>query len=240
MEIEKNLITNKVALITGGSSGIGRCIAERFAKEGAKVAIACRDISKCADLVEQLTLEGCNILSLRCDVRIERDIYMLFDNVEKAWGSIDIVVTSAGISGGDKHVADYDIAKWHDVIATNLTGTFLTMREAFRRMKNKGGSIIAISSQAGVIGYAGKGAYCASKFGVRGIAHALAEEGRSFNINVSTICPGTVDTPILAASNTNVKRPMMPDAVADAAVYLASLRGNSLVRDIVLERMHLE
>jgi len=231
-----DLLKNKVAIITGASSGIGKSIALRYADEGVKVVVSSRDLSRCESVATEIKQKGQVAIAMSCDIRNELEIISLFDNTESALGNVDIFVANAGISGGNKSVEDYTVEEWNKVLETNLTGTFLSIREAFRRMKNKGGHIIVMSSQAGIEGYAGKGAYCASKFGVRGIAHSLSEEGRKFNIIVSTICPGTVDTPILAASNTKVKNPMSTDAIADAAVFLASLKGNSLIRDILVER----
>lgn len=236
----KELLKHKVAIVTGASSGIGKSIALRFAEEGAKVIVVSRTLSKCEEVAGEINSKGQSALAISCDVRNEQEIISLFEKSQEKYGNIDIVVANAGISGGNKSVAEYQLEDWNNVLATNLTGVFLTVREAFRKMRQYGGHIIIMSSQAGVEGYAGKGVYCASKFGVRGLAHALGEEGRKFNINVSTICPGTVDTPILSVSNTKVKHPMSPNAVADAAVYLATLSGNSLVRDIIIERMHLE
>lgn len=238
--MNKEVLKNKVAIITGASSGIGKSIAFRFADEGAKVILASRTLSRSEEVAKEISGKGQSALAISCDVSNEKEIISLFDQSEKSFGSIDIVVANAGISGGNKTIADYNLEDWNKVLATNLTGVFLTVREAFRRMQKNGGHIIVMSSQAGVEGYAGKGAYSASKFGVRGIAHVLSEEGRKFNINVSTICPGTVDTPILSASNTKVKYPMNPNAVADAAVYLATLSGNSLIRDVIIERMLLD
>jgi 3-oxoacyl-[acyl-carrier protein] reductase len=232
-------LLDRVAVITGGSSGIGESIAHRFAEEGARVIISSRDLSRCEQVAKSILATGATSLALACDVTKEQHVIELFDQAEAAFAQIDIVVANAGISGGSDTVDQYSLEQWNRVIATNLTGVFLTVREAFRRMKPRGGHIIVMSSQAGVEGYAGKGAYCATKFGIRGLAHALAEEGRKCNINVSALCPGTVDTPILAASNTKVKHPMTREAVADAAVFLASLRGNAMVRDLVIERMHL-
>lgn len=229
-------LKDKVVVVTGASSGIGKSIAMRFAKEGAKVIVSSRTLDRCEDVVKEIRSKVQIASAVHCDVSNEQDVISLFDQCLKIYGDPDVVIANAGISGGNKTVEDYNLEDWNRVLATNLTGVFLTTREAFRRMKSKGGHIIVMSSQAGVEGYAGKGAYCASKFGARGIAHALGEEGRKYNINVSTICPGTVDTPILSASNTNVKNPMTPEAIADAAVFLASLKGNSLVRDLVVER----
>lgn len=233
-------LDGKVAIVTGGSSGIGESIALRYAKEGARVVVASRDLSRCERVAEAIVAAGQIATPVSCDVRTESDVVALFDRAATVYDRVDIVVANAGISGGNRTVEEYSLEDWNKVLATNLTGVFLTIREAFRRMKQRGGHIIVMSSQAGVEGYPRKGVYCATKFGVRGLAQVLGEEGRRYNINVSTICPGTVDTPILAATNTNVKKPMARDAVADAAVFLAGLRGNALVRDVVVERMHLE
>ena len=235
--MNKTMLENRIAVITGASSGIGKAIACKYAAEGAKVVVASRNLLACETVVKEINNNGKDAVAISCDVRNEQEIISLFDNVIEKYGHIDIVVANAGISGGKKRVEEYSLEEWNNVMATNLTGVFLTAREAFKRMKTRGGHILVLSSQAGIEGYAEKGAYCASKFGVRGLAHSLGEEGRKHNINVTAICPGTVDTPILAVSNTKVKNPMSTEAVADAALYLACLQGNSIVRDLLLERM---
>jgi NAD(P)-dependent dehydrogenase (short-subunit alcohol dehydrogenase family) len=232
-------VVNKVVIVTGASSGIGKAIALRFAQEGASVVVSSRSLPRCEEVTREIQDQGNKALAVSCDVRNEEEVAKLFQQARETFGEIDIVVANAGISGGSTLVENYKLEQWNAVLATNLTGVFLTVREAFRFMKTKGGHILVISSQAGLEGYAQKGVYCAVKFGVRGLAHALGEEGRRYNINVSAICPGTVDTPILAATNTVCKNPLSTDAVADAAVFLAGLRGNSLVRDVLLERMRL-
>jgi NAD(P)-dependent dehydrogenase (short-subunit alcohol dehydrogenase family) len=230
-------ISGRTAVVTGGSSGIGEAIAHRLAAEGAKVVVASRHLERCQAVAEAIQEQGSSALAVACDVTEEGSVVALFDSAVQAFGRVDILVASAGISGGTTHLEDYSLEDWNRVLATNLTGAFLTAREGFRRMKSHGGHILIISSQAGVEGYAGKGVYCASKFGVRGMAHVLGQEGRKHNINVTALGPGTVQTPILAATGTSVKHPLTLDAVADAALYLVSLRGNSLVRDLILERM---
>lgn len=235
--MKQGLLNGKIAVITGASSGIGKAIAFRYASEGAKIVISSRNLEKCEVIANEIRGKNQEAISVACDIRKEEDVKYLFDKTIQVYGKVDVVVASAGISGGNKLVEEYSLEQWNSVMLTNLTGSFLTAREAFKHMKQHGGHILILSSQAGIEGYSGKGAYCASKFGVRGLAHALGEEGRKYDINVTAICPGTVDTPILAASNTKVRNPMTTEAVADAAVYLACLRGNSLVRDLLLERM---
>lgn len=227
----------RVVVVTGGSSGIGEAVARRFAEDGASVVVASRDLSRCQDVAREITVRGGQAIAVDCDVRKEESVRSLFDRTEESFGVVGVLVASAGISGGSKTVDEYSLDDWNRVMDTNLTGVFLTAREAFRRMKPRGGHIVIISSQAGIEGYAGKGAYSASKFGTRGLAHALGEEGRPHDINVSALCPGTVDTPILSTTGTSVDHPLTLDAVADAVIFLANLRGNSLVRDLVLERM---
>jgi len=231
-------LEGKVAVVTGGSSGIGRAISLRFADEGAHVIVSSRQLARCQDVVDEIRERGGSAIAIEGDVRDERSMDSLFETSKSTFGRLDIAVASAGISGGNKTVDEYSLEEWNRVVETNLTGVFVTVREAFRRMKPTGGHILIISSQAGIEGYARKAAYCATKFGVRGLAHVLGEEGRAYDINVSALCPGTVDTPILRATDTNVGHPLDQDAVADAAVFLVSLRGNSMIRDMVLERVN--
>lgn len=235
-----NALDGKIAIVTGGSSGIGKAIACRFAREGACVVVSSRNISRCEDVARQINNNGFKALAVACDVTDENQVTALFSRVNETFGHIDIVVANAGVSGGTTVIEDFALEDWNRVLNTNLTGIFLTIREAFKYMKENGGHIIVLSSYAGIEAYAGKGAYSASKFGARGIAHALGQEGRKYNINVSTICPGTVDTPILAMTNTKVKNPIDPVAIADAALFLATLRGNMLIRDLIIERMRSE
>ena len=232
-------LTGRVAVVTGGSSGIGEAISHRFASEGAQVVVSSRNLVECKRVAEDIRERGGVAEPFSCDVRSEDDVANLFAHANATFGDVTVLVANAGISGGTTRIADYPPDRWREVIETNLTGVFLTCREGFSRMETTGGHIILMGSQAGVTGYAGKGVYCASKFGVRGLGHVLAEEGRKFGINVSVLGPGTVQTPILAATGTSVKNPLHLDAVTDAAVYLATLRGNSMVRDVVLERREL-
>lgn len=229
----------KTAIVTGASSGIGEAIAIRFAEEGASVIVSSRSMARCEDVTDSILRNGHKAKSIVCDVTKEHDIAKLFDATVTEFGDINIVVANAGISGGTRTIEEYELEDWRRVLDTNLTGVFLTVREAFRRFKGNGGHIIVMSSQAGIFGYARKGPYCAAKFGVRGLAHSLAEEGRENGIVVSTICPGTVDTPILAATNTQIRNPISPSAIADTAVFLASQGGNSMIRDVLVERMRL-
>jgi NAD(P)-dependent dehydrogenase (short-subunit alcohol dehydrogenase family) len=237
MKNDKSSLDGRVALVTGGTSGIGEAIARRFSSLGARVVVSSRDLDRCKRAASGISQGNGNVLGIACDVRSEGDVVSLFDKTVQEFGKVDIVVASAGISGGSDPVIDYPLEQWKAVIETNLTGVFLTARETFRTMGENGGHLIIISSQAGVEGYSGKGVYCASKFGARGLGHVLNEEGRKLGISVSTLCPGTTDTPILAATKTSVKNPLHLEALADAAEYLATLGGNAMVRDIVLERM---
>lgn len=231
-------LKQKVAIVTGGTSGIGRSACFRLAKEGAKVVVSSRNQNVCDEVAEEINNSGGCAKGIACDVSDEMAVTSLFRETECLWGGVDVLIASAGISGGSTPVEQYDFETWKQVINVNLSGMFLQVREAFRKMKKRGGgSIVVLSSQAGVEGYARKGAYCASKFGVRGLAQSLAEEGRKYGIRVTALCPGTVDTPILAATNTRVENPLTTDAIADAIVYLASLRGNTYIRDVVIERM---
>lgn len=236
---ETKRLSGHVAIVTGASSGIGKAVATRLASEGAKVVVTSRSVENCELVAEQIRAKSGAAIAIGCDVTCEQSVAHLFEQAKERFGVVNIAVANAGISGGKQAIADYPLERWESVIATNLTGVFLTCREAFRamRMSTCNRRIIIVGSFAGIEAYAEKGAYCASKFGVRGLAHALAEEGRGIGISVSTICPGTVDTPILQKTSDTAKNPLHADTIADAALYLATLGENALVRDLVIERM---
>lgn len=204
-------LDGKAAVVTGASSGIGRAIAKRFEAEGATVVGGSRRTG--------------------FDVRNEADVRRLFAKSKR----VDIAVANAGIWAGGRieHTKTRD---WDDVVATNLTGVFYTAREAFKKMKRRGGTILIISSVAGTDAWEGTGSYSATKFGVRGLARAMADEGRKHGIRVSCICPGLVATPM--AGRQPKGTPMIAaEDVAEAALYLATLGPNVMVHDLILDRL---
>ena len=231
-------LEGKVVAITGASSGIGRGIAERFAAEGARVVLGARTGEKLDAVVKAIAGAGGKAVAAPVDVRKEDEIVAFVQRAVQAFGRLDVFVNNAGI-GVWKRVEDTTLAELHAVMRTNLYGTFLGCREAFKQMRaqGSGGTILNVSSMAGKDAWEGTGVYSASKFGIQGLTRALADEGREHGIRVSSICPGMVDTPMITSDDAPDRELLLKVAdVAEAAIYLATLGRNAMVSEIVLER----
>lgn len=192
------MLKQKVALVTGGATGIGRAIAKGLAQNGANVAIASRNLSHLEQTGEELKKLGLTILPLRMDLRNKSDVRQAVATVVSRWGAIHILVNNAGRSGLST-MNDPDDSKWYDIIDTNLNGLFLVTKAVLEKMPDHaGGRIINISSVLGKFGVPGYTAYCTSKHGMIGFSRALALEVADRGITVNTICPGWVDTEMAA------------------------------------------
>ena len=188
-------IGNLVAVVTGGTKGIGRAIAEALLEEGARVAVSARtgpEVDAAAAELER-THAG-RVLGHRCDVRREADVEALFGAVDGRWGGVDILVNNAGV-GLFKNLEEMSLEEWNSVLETNVTGVFLCSRAAIPRMRRRGGGyILNVSSLAGVNAFPRATAYNASKFALNGMSEALMQEVRYDGIKVSYIMPGSVST----------------------------------------------
>lgn len=188
------VLKGKVAVVTGGGTGIGKAISESLAKNGARVAIASRNPPRLETTAEGFKPPDYPLLAIRMDVRKKEEVQMGVARVIETWGSIDILVNNAGISGLNR-IEDQDDSRWYDILETNLSGMYLITKEVLRVMKNHSdGRIINISSVLGKFGVPGYTAYCASKHGMIGFTRALALEVAARGITVNAICPGWVDT----------------------------------------------
>ena len=191
-----NPLTNRVAVVTGASSGIGAATARALSAAGARVALLARTPAALAETAA--TLPGPS-LQLPADVSDDAQVAAAIDRVEAGWGVPDLVVTSAGVSW-PATLAELTPDRWRRTLDVNLSGTFYVARETGLRMRRAGvtGDIVTIGSELSVIGMAAYTAYCASKAGVLGLTRALAAE-LAPGVRVNAVCPGPVDTPMLAA-----------------------------------------
>jgi ketoreductase len=188
------MLKHKIALVTGGGTGIGKAIAVKLAKNGAKVAIASRNREQLQKVAAELAQMDLNVLPVEMSVRNRTEVESAVANIVGQWGAIHILVNNAGISGLTL-MNDADDSKWYDIVDTNLNGMYLLTKAVLRNMPDQsGGRIINISSVLGKFGVPGYSAYCTSKHGMIGFTRALALEVVSRGITVNTICPGWVDT----------------------------------------------
>jgi NAD(P)-dependent dehydrogenase (short-subunit alcohol dehydrogenase family) len=219
------LLDGKVALITGGSRGIGKAIAMAYAREGAKVFICARKERNLKRTARQIRAAGGEAKWCVADISKAKDVKRLVRAACRAYGTIHVLVNNASILGPREPIARYPLSSWQEVVKVNLTALFLITREALRVMiPQREGSIINLSSGVGRIGRARWGAYAASKFGVEGFTQVLAEEVKDYNIRVNAVNPGGTRTEMRAQAYPE-EDPLTlptPDEITGVFVYLAS------------------
>ena len=188
-------LSGKVAIVTGGSKGIGRAVAAALAAAGADVVVTSRNEEEARTAAEEIAELGQGrTLGLGADVRDYEAVKMMVGETVKALGGLDILIANAGV-GAFAPIDEMDVETWNRIIDTNLTGVFHSCREAIPELKKRGGGwIITMGSVAGRYTMPGGTAYNASKWGLRGFTEALMLDVRHHGIRVSTIMPGTVDT----------------------------------------------
>ena len=230
---------NRVAVVTGSSSGIGKAIALRFGEEGAKVAVAARRADLCEHTADQIRRNGGTAIALPTDVTSERQVGSLIRETVRQFGRLDILVNNAGIFGGGR-LAETTFEEFDEVMNTNVRGTFFCCRAGFNHMKRQGGGlIINMSSVAGVQAWSGTGTYSASKHAIMAMTKALADEGRPHRIKVSAICPGGVADELVDATPEEILQSerISPYDIAETALYLATLGPYAVVHQIVVDRL---
>lgn len=226
-------LTGKTAIVTGGSRGIGRAIAEQLAQAGANVAIIYAGRTEAAEETLRLVqAAGSKGKIIQCDVSKEAAVAAMVKEVKDDFGSVDILVNNAGITR-DTLLMRMKTEDWQAVLDTNLTGAFYCTRNAVKwMMKQRSGAIVNITSIVGQIGNAGQANYAAAKAGMIGFTKAVAKEFAARRIRVNAVAPGFIETDMTAVLSEDAKKGILasiplgymarPEEVAKAVVFLAS------------------
>ncbi len=229
-------LDGKIALVTGGASGIGRATALTFAREGAKLVIADLNEEGGQQTVHMITEKGGDAIFVQIDVSNAVEVQALISQAVATYGRLDCAHNNAGISGGLLALtAEYPEERWHQVMAVNLTGVWLCMKYEIPQMLHQGGgAIVNTASVAGLVGGRGLSAYVASKHGVVGLTKTAALEYAQQGIRVNCVCPGVIHTPMIARGLSDAERKAQiiarepigrmgnPEEVAEAVVWLCS------------------
>ncbi|MCP5472366.1 MAG: SDR family oxidoreductase [Steroidobacteraceae bacterium] len=238
---------NQVAFVTGGAGGIGYATARAFAEAGAAVSIAGDHEDAAKSAAATLTKAGHRALGLRCDVADEASVAAAIDATVGVFGRLDFAYNNAGLHAPSVETADALAKDFDRVIAVNLRGVWACMKHELRQMRKQGsGAIVNCSSQSGLAGIAGLAAYTASKHGVVGLTKAAALEYARKGIRINVICPGTVDTPMVAKAMADHPAEMQaviddiplgrmgtPEEIASAVLWLCSPGAGFMIGQVV-------
>lgn len=230
----ESTFTNKVVIVTGGASGIGRAAALAFAKRGAKVAVA--DWTENQETVQLITASGGEAIFIKCDVSKTADVKAMVEKTVATFGRLDYAFNNAGIEGASALTKDCSEENWDKTIDVNLKGIWLCMKYEIPEILKQGkGAIVNCSSVAGLVGFQGLPAYVASKHGVVGLTKTAALECAQLGIRVNAVCPGVIQTPMIdRLTGTNkeaidqftklepVGRFGQPEEIANAVIWLCS------------------
>ncbi|WNH12574.1 SDR family NAD(P)-dependent oxidoreductase [Thalassobellus suaedae] len=231
---------DKVCLVTGASSGIGKATAMAFAKEGGRVVVSDVNVEQGERVVNEIGSIGGKAIFVKCDISKREDVEHLVKKTVDEFGRLDCAVNSAGIAGNlSLPTHEYPEDAWLQQININLTGTWYCVKYQLQEMlKTGGGNIVCVSSAAGLVGQPENVPYAASKHGVVGIVKSAAIEYATKNIRINAICPTAIETPMLmegrrklaynpeakeeAINHQRMKRMGQPQEVADVALWLCS------------------
>ena len=218
-------LSGKVALVTGGSSGIGRAAALLFAEQGASVVIADVNEKGSSETVSRIKWKGGDARFVRADVSRDVDNEAMVQFTVSNFGRLDYAFNNAGVEGVQTPTADYTMDAWNRVLAVNLTGVWLGMKYELRQMvRQKSGAIVNNASILGNVGFANASAYCASKHGILGLTKTAALEYTPFGIRINAVCPSYIETLMheMPAGPHPLKQMGKAGEVADAVVWLCT------------------
>ncbi|MBS3650585.1 SDR family oxidoreductase [Pseudaminobacter sp. 19-2017] len=232
------ILTDKVAIITGASSGIGKAAAKLFSQAGASVVLSGRRSEELADVVAEIKGAGGSAVSVTGDVRAESHAKKLVETAIEEFGGLDIAFNNVGSSGAMGAVTDLTLDGWDDTLRTNLTSAFLSAKHQLPALINRGGGALVFTSSfvGNTVGFPGMAAYAAAKAGLVGLVQTIAAEFGSRGVRANALLPGGTDTPSNAAnlpgaaSETRgfieglhaLKRLARPEEIAQAALFLVS------------------
>jgi NAD(P)-dependent dehydrogenase (short-subunit alcohol dehydrogenase family) len=229
------MLNNKVALVTGASSGIGRAVALAYARDGAKVVVSDMNIDGGEETVAMVRKQGGDAIFVEADVGKPADSQALVERTVAHFGRLDVACNNAGIGGPSAPIADYPLDGWAHVININLSGVFYGMQQQIAAMlKTGGGSIVNMASVLGAVGFATNSAYTAAKHGVVGLTQVAALEYSGQGVRVNAVGPGFIHTPMVSKLEADAARmtrlvaahPMgrlgRPEEVAELVAWLSS------------------
>ena len=220
-------LSGKVAIITGGGTGIGQGVALMLSGEGCRVVLSGRRKAPLEEALEKISAQGGEGLVVEGDVSEASDVDRLVSAAQDTFGQIDILVNNAGIGGGGA-IHEHDIETWDQVLAVNLRGPFLTSRAVLPKMRARSqGHIINISSESGLEYYQGNGAYGVSKHALNALGEFIQRENQEYGVRVDTICPGMVITEMTQNSpGLDHSKCLYPEDIAELVLWLLTRRAN--------------
>jgi 3-oxoacyl-[acyl-carrier protein] reductase len=228
-------LAGQVAVITGAGRGIGAAIARQLAGLGATAVLCGRTKSTLDETARGILDAGGKTEVIPCDVTVLHQLEYAAARVDSTFGRVDILVNNAGVGGVNDSLHNLPPEEWDRILNTNLRGVYYAIRAfAPLMIREYGGHIINISSLAGKNALPKGAAYAASKWGLNGLTHSVAEELRSQNVRVSVICPGSVDTDFSPHAGKDPNKMLQPDDIAHAVVALVTQAPQSFISEILV------
>ena len=234
----------KIALITGGSRGIGRAIAIELSRQGYDIVITyINNENNAKEVVDEIEKNQVVGLAIQTDVSDEEDVNRMIETIDKKFGTVDVLVNNAGITR-DNLLIRMKSEEWDDVINTNLKGVYLCTKAVSRKMmKKRYGKIVNIASVVGISGNAGQGNYSASKAGIIGFTKSIAKELGGRGINVNAVAPGFIETDMAEVLKDNIKNEMIniiplkragkPEDIANVVAFLCSEKADYITGQVI-------